>query len=52
MNFAFDAMDFASENMRSDMVPVVFMIEFQGKKGLIEMTREYTAFPVEDEVLI
>jgi len=43
---------FALEGLRDDQVPVVFQIDFRGSEGLFEMTKGYTAFPEEDEVLI
>ena len=33
-------------------MPVIFEIDFKGQNGLFELTREYTAFPGEDEILI
>ena len=52
------AVDFALEDIeeqqRADtsLLPVVFIINFQGSRGLFEMTPEYTAFPDEGEVLV
>ena len=39
-------------DLQKDQIPVVFIIKFKGKKGLFELTQEYTAYPGEDEVLI
>ena len=33
-------------------MPVIFEIEFKGQIGLFELTKGYTAYPGEDEVLI
>ena len=32
--------------------PVIYEIEFYGKKGLFKMSKGYSAYPVEEEVLI
>ena len=36
----------------SDLIPVIFRIKFMGSKGLFEMSRGYSAYHNEDEVLI
>ena len=46
------ALNFAFTNYSDESTPVVFEIEFHGKKGLFEMTDDYTAYPGENEVLI
>ena len=38
--------------MSNDQIPVLFLIDFTGQSGLFELTKEYTAYPVEDEELI
>ena len=42
----------SSNNQKEDLIPVVFEINFYGQQGLFEMTKGYTAFPNEREVLI
>ena len=34
------------------MVPVIFDIEFRGRKGMFELTDEFTAYPDEHEILL
>jgi len=46
------AMNFAFDDLSDNQVPVVFEIKFKGKRGLFEMSEQYTAYPGEDEVLI
>ena len=46
------ALKFAFKSLSDDQVPVVFEIYFSSKKGLFELTEEFTAFPGEDEVLV
>ena len=33
-------------------IPVLFHIQFEGEKGLFQMSEQYTAYQDEDEVLI
>ena len=45
--------DFRKFPVRKDGVrTAVFPDGYQGKKGLFELSSEYTAFPSEDEVLV
>lgn len=46
------ALNFAFKNLAKDQVPVVFEIHFHGQTGLFELTRGYSAFPDEGEVLV
>ena len=50
------ALNFAFKNLNSegtrDQIPVVLEISFSGKKGMFEMSKYFSAFPGEDEVLI
>ena len=46
------ALKFAFKNLKEKELSVLYRIEFKGKTGLFEMTSEYTAFPVEEEVLV
>ena len=49
---AYEAKKFAVSDKDDGKVAVVFVIEFRGQKGLFEMTRDYTAYPDEGEVLL
>ena len=40
------------ESIKSQLLPVLFKIDFRGEKGLFKLTDEYTAFAEENEVLI
>lgn len=46
------ALNFAISNMKDDLVPVVYEINFKGQIGLFEISNEFTAYPGEGEVLI
>lgn len=46
------AMKFAFRQLASEQVPVIFEIEFKGENGLFEMSRGFSVFPGEDEILI
>ena len=40
------------EKLVNGLNPVIYKIIFKGQKGLFEMSKDYTAYPGEDEVLI
>ena len=47
------ALRFALNDLEENhKIAVVFQIEFNGNKGFFEMTKGYSAFPKEDEVLV
>ena len=46
------ALSFALEDDSPDKVPVVFIIYFRKKSGLIELTSQFSAYPNEEEVLV
>lgn len=46
------AYNFAFENKRDGMLPVIFEIDFQSSIGLFEMTDDISAYPGEFEVLV
>ena len=46
------ALKFALRIGDDDKVPVVFNIDFGGDSGLLKLTKDYSAFPSEAEVLI
>lgn len=46
------ALNFATQSIKPDQVPVIFEITFQSQQGLFFMTKEYTAFEDECEVLV
>ena len=46
------AIEFALDNPQQNLLPVVFHIEFVSQVGLFQMSKEYTAYPDEDEILI
>lgn len=46
------AMLFAFLKLQEGEIPVIFQINFTGDKGLFEMSKGYSVFPSEDEVLV
>ena len=46
------ALKFAFEDYKNDKTPVVFEILFKGNNGIFELTKGYSAYPGEQEVLI
>ena len=46
------ALSFAFIDLPDKMLPVVFKIHFKSKTGLFRMTKEYSAFADEDEILV
>ena len=43
---------FAFEGLKTDQVPVVLQIEFEGHDGIFEMGEGFSAYPEEEEVLL
>ena len=46
------AKHFALDGLKDDQVPVLLMIEFHDKRGLLELSSGCSAFPEEQEVLL
>ena len=46
------AMGFALYDATVDQLAVLFDISFTGERGLFKLTKEYTAYPEEAEILI
>ena len=46
------AVRFALNDLTEDKLAVIFVLDFKSQKGLFEMSKGYTAFPGEDEVLV
>ena len=46
------ALSFAFHDLSPTEVPVLIKITFRCKRGYFKMTKEYTAYPEEEEVLI
>ena len=46
------AKKFALYNLGADEIPVIFSINFKGSQGLFQMSKEYTAYPEENEILV
>ena len=46
------AFKFATQELKEERIAVIFKIKFKGDKGLFLLTREYSAYPEEEEVLV
>ena len=46
------AIYFAFKYLKEDQVPVILSIKFKGNSGLFELTKSYSAYPSEGEVLL